>query len=83
MAKARKAVPRSKKARRTTTKRRTKAQVRSQGGKKKAVRKRQPRKKNKGIIAKVTNAVQTVADTFQETKEIGRRMGPRGGLSEG
>ena len=86
MAKARKSVGKAKKSKREvirSTKRGTlkeRAQAKSQ---KRPDRKARPKMRNEGLVAKVTSGVQTVADTLQESNEMARKMGPRGGLSEG
>ena len=86
MSKARKTAARTRTAkskRRTTARAGAKAAKSKATKKKTAARKARPRKKQRGIIAKVTNAVAMVAETSRESGEMARRMGPRGGLSEG
>lgn len=91
MAKARKKAARGRTAVRASRTRRAKARrkvaskrhARQRAARKKPAPQARPRGKKRGIVAKMTDAVTAVADTLQESNEMARRMGPRGGLSEG
>ena len=90
MAKRRKVAGASKKSKRRTGVRRSKTSGRRTGAKttskakakRSSTRKARPRKKA-GIADTVARAAQVLADTIEETSELRRRMGHRGGLSEG
>ena len=94
MAKSRKAARAKKtmrKAKPTTTKRKRKVQAGSKAkskariatARKRPGRKPRRKKKDQSIVAKVTDALDVVGDTVKETSDLQRRMGARGGLSEG
>lgn len=84
MAKVRKA-GKSKRSARAPAGRKTKPRSRSKAASATAARKaraRKPRRKQ-GVVGAMADAVATVADTFQESKDMARKAGARGGLSEG
>jgi hypothetical protein len=62
--------------------RKTPARARSKVQRKPAARRARARKPQ-GVVDTVTSALSTVAETFQESQEMARKAGPRGGLSEG
>ena len=78
MVKARKASAKAKKSNR-----KTKAGNKSKVKRRSIAWKSRSKTKNLGIVGKLARAAEVVGDTIQETSEMRRKLGSRGGLSEG
>ena len=84
MAKARKKMKTRKSARKAKTKSsRRKASPRKAKARKATKRKPARKRRPKGIAAQLASGVETVADSFEESAEMQRKMGTRVGIGEG